>query len=133
MDKELEEYIASIEKPSKREDTLKLVKIMEEESGYKAALRDKTVGFGMYHYQYASGHQGDAIVTGFAPRKQNITIYIMPGFSRYESELEKLGKFKVTKSCLYINKLSDVDEITLRRIIRSSVKRMKEIYHCRDK
>ncbi len=105
---------------------------MEEESGYKAVLHGKIVGFGIYHYKYDSGREGDAIVVGFSPRSQNITIYIMPGFSDYEKELKQLGKHKTSKSCLYVNKLADIDEKVLRTVIKHSVQVMKKRYECRD-
>lgn len=88
------------------------------------------VGFGNYHYKYASGREGDYFVTGFLPRKQNITIYIMPGFTRYEAMMSKIGKYKTGKSCLYIKKLDDIDRDLLRELISQSVKDMAEIYEC---
>lgn len=130
MKKELKDFIRQIDHEGRRQDTELLLKIMEEESGYKAALFGKIIGFGLYHYLYDSGREGDAIVTGFSPRKQNLTVYIMPGFSSFEKELDKLGKFKTGKSCLYINKLRDVDQGVLRKIIRQSVKDMLTKYEC---
>lgn len=84
------------------------------------------VGFGSYHYKYDSGREGDMPVTGFAPRKQSLTLYIMPGFDAYEDLLSKLGKHKTGKSCLYINKLADVDMDVLRELVKQSVEAMKE-------
>ncbi|MCO5207271.1 MAG: DUF1801 domain-containing protein, partial [Anaerolineae bacterium] len=78
------------------------------------------VGFGTYHYKYASGREGDWFVTGFSPRKQNMTLYIMPGFEQYNDLLSKLGKHKTGKSCLYINKLDDVDLDVLRELVAQS-------------
>lgn len=132
MKDELSEFLASIEKESKRRDCFALVELMEQESGYEAVLRDKIIGFGIYHYKYANGRDGSSIVTGFSPRSQNITIYIMPGFSDYPNELKSLGKFKSSKVCLYINKLSDIDESVLRKIIRHSVGVMQDRYECTD-
>jgi len=131
MKNDVREFLNAIEKESKRNDCKLLTKIMEQESGYKAALSGKIIGFGLYHYKYESGREGDAIVTGFSPRSSNITIYIMPGFSDYEKELETLGKVKKGKSCLYVNKLVDLDEKILRKIIRHSVKTMQKRYPCR--
>ncbi len=128
MKKVLREFISNIDHDVKRQDSSSLVKIMEDESGYKAELHGKIVGFGQYHYKYESGREGDAIVTGFSPRKQYIVVYIMPGFSKYQKDLDKLGKHKASKSCLYINKLADVDEKVLRRIIKRSVNDMKKKY-----
>lgn len=131
MKKELREFLAGIDNEAKRNDSKALIKIMEEESGYKAALRGQIIGFGIYHYVYESGREGDFIITGFAPRQKSLSVYIMPGFSKYQKDLEKLGKHKTAKSCLYINKLADVDEKVLRKIIRSSVVEMKKKYECR--
>lgn len=132
MKKDLRDYLNRIEREVKREDCFRLVEIMEEESGYKAMLNGKIVGFGIYHYVYDSGREGDAIVTGFAPRSQDIAIYIMPGFSKYKQELDAIGKHKSAKCCLYIKKLADINEKVLRRIIRDSVKVMKDKYECRN-
>ena len=78
---------------------------------------------------YESGREGDFFLVGFSPRKQNLTLYIMPGFARYEELLKKLGKFKHSKSCLYVNKLSDVDLTVLKELVKRSVKYMKDKYH----
>ena len=82
---------------------------------------DSIVGFGSYRYKYASGREGDWPVIGFSPRKQSLTLYIMDGFEDYDYLLENLGKYKTGKSCLYINKLEDVDLSTLRKLIERSV------------
>lgn len=132
MKKEIREYLSKIESETKRKDSIKLVKIMEEESGYKAVLHGKIIGCGIYSYKYESGREGEAIITGFSTRKQNLAVYIMPGFSKYEKELKKLGKHKSSKSCLYINKLADIDEKILRRIVKDSVKVMQKKYECRS-
>jgi hypothetical protein len=130
MNAEVKNYLASIDRDSRRQDCQRLVKIMAEESGYQARLAGSMVCFGSYHYKYASGHEGDAMVTGFASRSQNISIYIMPGFSGFADELARLGKHKTAKSCLYIKSLSEIDEKILRRIIRASVKIMQQRYAC---
>ena len=89
------------------------------------------VGFGTYHYRYASGREGDSLITGFSPRKQNLAIYIMPGFSSYQSELKKLGRHKAGKSCLYVRSLGDIDMGILKSIISDSVSFMRQKYDCR--
>lgn len=89
---------------------------------------ESIVGFGSYHYKYSSGREGDWPLVGFSPRKKNLTLYIMSGFERYELLLDNLGKFKTGKSCLYINKLKDVDIKILRDLILESVKYMKKEY-----
>ncbi len=82
---------------------------------------DSIVGFGSYHYKYDSGREGDWLVTGFSPRKQALTIYVMAGFSRYDETLDRLGRHRHGKSCLYINKLADIDMGVLEELIRKSV------------
>ena len=130
MKKEVKAFVNKITSEKKKSDALKLLEIMEQESGYKAAMQGSIIGFGRYHYKYESGREGDSSVVAFSPRKQNLTLYIMPGFSDYEKELQKLGKHKTAKSCLYINKLDDVDEKVLRKIIAHSVKVMQKKYEC---
>ena len=123
------QFIKTIENDVKRNDSEKLLQIFEDETGEKPAMwGDSIVGFGEYHYKYASGQEGDWPKTGFSPRKQSLTIYIMPGFDAYKDELEKLGKYKTSVSCLYIKKLVDVDETILRKMIRDSFERMSKMY-----
>ncbi len=86
------------------------------------------VGFGTYHYKYASGREGDWFLTGFSPRKQNLTLYTMSGFDEYDSLLKKLGKHATGKSCLYIKKLEDVDMKVLKELVTKSVKHMQKAY-----
>ena len=89
---------------------------------------DSMVGFGSYHYTYASGRSGSWMMTGFSPRARDITVYIMPGFSKFATHLKKLGKHKTGKSCLYIKKLEDVDEKVLAELIADSVREMRRKY-----
>ncbi|MFK7804507.1 MAG: DUF1801 domain-containing protein, partial [Anaerolineae bacterium] len=128
MNLEVEEFVAAIEKERKREDTKALIKLMEEESGFKAYMTGNIIGFGTYHYKYESGREGDAIVVGFSPRKANLTVYIMPGFANYQGLLADLGKHKLGKVCIYINKLADVDTDVLRKIVKQSVAEMAGRY-----
>lgn len=86
------------------------------------------VGFGSYHYKYASGREGDAPITGFSPRKQALTLYIMGGFEQYDDLLAKLGKHTTGSSCLYVKRLSDVDLDVLRELVTKSVDHMKQMY-----
>ena len=88
---------------------------------------DSIVGFGSYHYKYTSGREADWFQIGFSPRKQNLTIYIMDGFEKYENLLKKLGKHKLGKSCLYINKLEDISILVLKKLISESVKHVKKV------
>jgi hypothetical protein len=103
--------------------------MMREATGKRAKMWGTSiVGFDSYDYVYDTGNSGTWPITGFSPRAQNISIYIMPGFSKYKSLLDKLGKHKTGKSCLYIKRLADVDEETLRKLIRESVREMRRRY-----
>jgi len=118
-------FINSIEDPVKRQDSKTLVKLMQEITGAKPVMWGTSiVGFGSYHYKYASGREGDWFVAGFSPRKQNLTLYIMSGIKDHEL-FNKLGKYKTGKGCLYFKRLSDVDTETLKQIICKSVERVK--------
>lgn len=124
-------FLKGIEDDQKRLDCLELLSVMEDITSKKPKMWGKSiVGYGQYHYKYDSGREGDYFVTGFSPRKQNLTIYIMLGFSRYERLMSKLGKYKTGKSCLYIKKLDDIDRGLLIELISLSVKDMAEIYVC---
>jgi len=113
----------------KRQDSLKLIELMEKVTGKKATMWGPTIiGFDSYHYKYESGHEGDAPKISFSPRKQNISVYIMPGLDKYPQLLEKLGKYKLAKACLYIKKLSDVDKSVLTDLITKSYQEMKTRY-----
>ena len=131
---ETEKYIYEFilefaETEQKRQDSHELVKLMEKVSGFPAKMWGPSIiGFGSYHYKYESGREGDWMVTGFSPRKNDLTLYIMPGFARYEDLMARLGKHKTGKSCLYINKLSDVDLDALEGLVKLSWDVMNERY-----
>lgn len=113
----------------KRQDSYDLIKLMEEISGSKAKMWGPSIiGFGSYHYKYASGHEGDAPLLGFSPRKGAISLYVSTGLPEHEYLLEGLGKFKMGKVCIYINKLSDIDQDRLVNLARKSMEYVKEIY-----
>ena len=121
------EFLNSVEHKTRRADGLTLLKMMEEITGEDAVMWGSSiVGFGSYHYKYESGREGDMPLVGFSPRKQSMTLYIMPGFDEYEGMLAELGKHKIGKACLYVNKLADVDEAVLRRLVKHSYEHMKE-------
>ncbi len=121
-------FLKSVDE-KRREDCQMLLTLMKRVTGKKPSMwGDGIVGFGEYHYKYKSGRDGDWFVTGFSPRKQNISVYIMPGFSKYKSTLNKLGKHKTSVSCLYIKKLTDVDIKQLERLVTQSVKDMAKLY-----
>ncbi len=115
-------FLRGIEDPQRRKDCRTVLELMKEVTGSRPRMwGDSIVGFGSYHYKYASGREGDWFVTGFSPRKANLTLYIMAGFSRYKELLAKLGKHKTGKSCLYIKSLADVDLAILRQLVEDSV------------
>ena len=121
-DASVQVFLDAVEHPTRREDSLAILEIMREITGVEPAMWGTSiVGFDTYHYQYASGQEGEWPVVGFSPRKRNLTLYIMSGFGQYDDLLSRLGKFKTGKSCLYINKLADVDQVALRELIRQSV------------
>ncbi|NMP17939.1 DUF1801 domain-containing protein [Thalassotalea sp. Y01] len=123
------QFLASVEPENKRQDSLKLLALFEQITEKKPVMWGTSIiGFGQYHYKYESGREGDFMITGFSPRKQNISLYIMPGFSQLETLLAKLGKHKTGKSCLYINKLADVNEEVLSQIIRLGFEHMCNKY-----
>lgn len=121
-DASVEEFLNAVANEKRREDSFVVNELMKEVTGEQPAMwGDSIVGFGSYRYKYASGREGDWPVIGFSPRKQSLTLYIMDGFEDYDYLLENLGKYKTGKSCLYINKLEDVDLSTLRKLIERSV------------
>ena len=121
------DYLNAIPDEPLRQDCLALDQIMREVTGCEACMwGESIVGYGTYHYKYASGRQGDSPLTGFAARKQSLTIYITSGFVLFPDLLAKLGKFTHAKSCLYIKHLSDVNSVVLRELISRSVEHMRE-------
>ncbi len=123
------EFMNSIEDPQKRADSRKVAAMMRRVTGKRAKMwGSNIVGYGTYHYKYASGREGDFMVAGFSPRKQALAVYIMAGFGHFDALMAKLGKYKTGKSCLYIKRLSDVDEKVLEKLIAGSVKYMRRNY-----
>ena len=116
-------FLKSIEHDRRRADCEAVVEMMREITGCEPAMwGDSIIGFGSHHYVYESGREGDWPVTAVSPRRQNLVLYIMPGFEAYDAILAKLGKHRTGRACLYINKLEDVHLPTLKRLIRASVK-----------
>ncbi|PKN95399.1 MAG: hypothetical protein CVU44_01570 [Chloroflexi bacterium HGW-Chloroflexi-6] len=116
------DFLNSIPDEKKRQDCLTVFEIMRQVTGLEPKMWGASiVGFGDVHYKYASGREGDWFKVGFSPRKQNLTLYIMDGFPRYQSLLADLGKHKTGVSCLYINKLADVNLDVLREMIAQSI------------
>ena len=119
------DFIAGVQDEEKRTDCIAIDELMQKITGFKPAMWGPSiVGYDTYHYKYASGREGDYMKVGFSPRAQNITLYIMPGFSDYDSLLQKLGKHKLGKSCLYIKRLSDIDQDVLAELISQSYQYM---------
>lgn len=122
-------FLDAVDDEKKRQDALAILALMKEVTGEPPKMWGSgIVGFGNYHYKYDSGREGDWFVTGFSPRKQNLTLYIMAGFSRYEELMARLGRFKTGKSCLYIKRLEDVDRSVLKELVEESCRYMKEQY-----
>jgi Domain of unknown function (DU1801) len=123
-------FLQTIASEEKRNDCAALLKLMKAITKLEPQMwGDSIVGFGSYHYKSEKSKQeGDWYMTGFSPRKQNITIYIIPGFANYGGLMKKLGKYKTSVSCLYINKLADVDSTVLKELITLSFKHVKENY-----
>jgi len=125
----VDKFIQGIQDEQTREDCLKIVSIMQKAT--KAGPKmwgTSIVGFGSYHYKYASGREGDWFLVGFSPRKQNLTLYIMSGFDEYNSLMKKLGKHATGKSCLYIKRLADIDTKVLKELVTKSVKHMQKAH-----
>jgi len=119
-------FLNAVEPAEKRADAKAVDKLMRKLTGEKPKMWGTAiVGYGTYHYKYASGQEGDWMLVGFSPRKQNLTLYIMPGFSQYDQLLARLGKHSTGKACLYVKRLSDIDVGVLETLIGRSVKAMK--------
>jgi len=116
-------FLNTVEDEVKRKDCFEIVEIMKEAAGEPPKMWGTSIiGFGKYHYKYESGHEGDMCVIGLSPRKQNIALYIPGGIHKYDDLLEKLGKHKTGKGCLYINSLQKLNVDVLKEIINASMK-----------
>lgn len=125
----VKQFIESQENEKKRQEAYILLDLMKKVTGEEAKMWGSSIiGFGSYHYKYESGHEGDSLRVGFSSRKAKHSIYIMPGFDNYDYLMKKLGKFKTGKSCLYVNKLEDIDLEVLKDLIKESYLHIKEIY-----
>ena len=122
-------FIAAIADESLRKDCQVIMKLMKSVTGEPPKMWGPSIiGFGSYHYKYASGHEGDACLVGFAPRKPNIVLYVMAGFAQRDALLAKLGKHRTGKACLYIRSIKDVDMQVLESLVSGSVRHMKKLY-----
>lgn len=123
------DFIESIEDQKKKADSIIINALITELTGESPKMWGSSIiGYGNYHYKYESGREGDFMKIGFSPRKQSLTLYIMPGFGRYEEIMQLLGKYKTGKSCLYIKKLADVDLKALKELIKESYDYMTDKY-----
>lgn len=119
----VKEFLNQISDKERRDDCFTVAKIMEEITGDKPKMWGPSiVGFGAYHYKYASGREGDWPVAAFSPRKKDLTLYLTPGFDKQTEMMQKLGKHSIGKSCLYIKRLSDIHVPTLKKLIKKSIK-----------
>lgn len=128
-DASVNSFLESIEHEKRKADTVTVCDLIARLTGWNARMWGKSIiGFGAYEYHYESGRSGRWMMVGVSPRKTSLTIYIMPGFSGFDDLMGKLGKYKTGKSCLYVNKLEDVDESVLEELVVKSIDVMKDRY-----
>ncbi|WP_368186545.1 DUF1801 domain-containing protein [Aestuariibius sp. HNIBRBA575] len=119
----VEDFIASIDHPTRRADAIVLDQMFRRVTGYTPRMWGPTIiGYGQYHYTYKTGRQGDSLATGFSPRKASQSIYIMPGYANFADIMARLGKHKTGRACLYVNKLADIDMDVLEELVRAGLK-----------
>jgi len=127
-DDDVDAFLDAVEHDGRRADARRIAELMQRVTGCEPVLWGTIVGFGTYHYVYDSGREGDFMRLGFSPRKSSLSLYVMPGLERFPELLSRLGKHKTGKSCLYINKLADVDEVVLQELIAAAWAVMAERY-----
>lgn len=127
-DASVEKFLNTVKDEEARNDCFEILKMMKQVTKEEPKMWGSSiVGFGSYHYKGKGGREGDWMLTGFSPRKQNLTLYLMGGFDESKDLLKKLGKYKTSVGCLYIKKLEDVDKKVLKELVTASVKRMKKV------
>lgn len=120
-----------VDNEQKKTDSFRLIGLMREWSGFEPKMWGPTIiGFGSYHYKYASGHEGDAPLIGFSPRKAAFSLYVFSPTAGNKHLLDELGKFRIAKACIYIKKLSDINILTLEKLCRSSIEYINEHHEC---
>lgn len=125
----VQDFLSAVEHPVRRANALELLELFQRVTGFEAKMWGPSIiGFGRYHYRYQSGREGDFLATGFSPRASNLSIYIMPGYQDYSEILSRLGKHKLGKSCLYVNKLADIDTGVLEELIRAGLAELEKIW-----
>ena len=128
-DQNVIDFLTSIDHTQRRADAIELDTLFQQVTGYNPIMWGETiVGYGQYHYKYESGRQGDFLATGFSPRKANFSVYIMPGYSDFGDILKDIGKHKLGKSCLYFNKLADIDTDVLAKLICAGLDDLNTIW-----
>ena len=128
-------FVAGVDHPQRKADAKVLLKWFAEVTGLKPKMWGPgLIGYGRYHYKYDSGREGDFFLTGFSPRKANLVFYVMPGYQSeaMQERLARLGKYRTGKSCLYVNKLADIDMDVLREIVGEGVAHMRATYETFD-
>jgi hypothetical protein len=124
---DVQEFLKNVDNENRQQDSFKILEMMREITGEDGKMWGSSiVGFGHYQYKYSSGRKGDWFLTGFSPRKQNLTIYLMSGFDEMEDVMLNLGKFKTGKGCLYINKIEDIKIDVLKNLIETSIRNLKK-------
>ena len=125
----VQDFLDNVDNEQVRDDCYTLIKLMKKVTGSEPKMWGPSIiGFGKYHYKYDSGHEGDSCLTGFSPRKQNISLYVMAGIMDHQDLLKDLGKHKAAKGCLYIKKLDDVNMSVLEKLVKRSVDTLKKKY-----
>ena len=121
-DADVAAFLAGVEPARRREDGLRLDALFRRATGWRPAMWGPSiVGYGRYHYRYDSGREGEFLATGFSPRKASLVVYVMPGYGDFGDILDRLGKHRLGKSCLYINKMADIDAAVLEELIRAGL------------
>ncbi|MFY0682891.1 MAG: DUF1801 domain-containing protein [Thalassovita sp.] len=122
-------FVAAVEHPVRRDNAVELLDLFAEVSGFQPVMWGASiVGYGRYDYRYDSGRTGQFLATGFSPRKAAMSIYIMPGYQDYSEILSRLGKHKLGRACLYVNKLADIDLAVLRELIAAGLRDLDQIW-----
>lgn len=126
----VEDFITSFaDTEQKRKDSFQLLKLMQDFTGYEPKMWGPSIiGFGSYHYKYESGHEGEAPLVGFSPRKAAISLYAFTGLEEHEYLLKELGKFKMGKACIYVKKLSDINQDALKKLIKTTIDYLESKY-----
>lgn len=123
----VEDFLSNIPDEKKRKDAFEVLELMQNITKQSPKIwGTNIIGFGTYKYEYKSGREGEWFLVGFSPRKQNLTLYIVAGFENYTELMEQLGKYKIGKSCLYVNKLEDIKLSILKKLIKASVAQVKK-------